>query len=100
MPMDRNEFRAMQHKLQMTNYARHLKQADRAAQHCGVTVAGIVLIFSQGGEDEVHYFGVPWVDEEVSKDIRKAVHGQLGEMLEMEGTERCPTPAEKDSTSI
>lgn len=45
MPMDRNEFRAMQHKLQMTNYARHLKQADRAAQHCGVTVAGIVLIF-------------------------------------------------------
>jgi hypothetical protein len=84
MPMDRKDFRAMQSKLQMTNYPRHLKQADKSAARVGVTVAGVVLVFSHGGEDEVHYFGVPWVDDEVAKDIRQAVHGQLGEMIALE----------------
>ena len=78
MPMDRKDFRAMQSKLGMTNYARHLKQADKAASIAGATLAGVVLVFSHGGEDEVHYFGVPWVADEVAKDVRKAVHGQLG----------------------
>jgi hypothetical protein len=87
MPMDRKDFRVMQNKLQMTNYARHLKQADKAASIAGATLAGVVLVFSRSGEDEVHYFGVPWVDDEVAKDIRNAVHGQLGEMIALEREE-------------
>lgn len=74
----------MQAKLNMTNYARHLRQADKAAAHVGVTVAGVVLVFSHAGEDEVHYFGVPWIDEPQAKDIRKAAHSQLAEMIELE----------------
>jgi hypothetical protein len=98
MPMDRKQFRAMQSKLGITNYSRHLKQADKAASHVGVTLAGVVLVFSHGGEDEVHYFGVPWVDEEVAKDIQKAVHGQLGEMiaLEQEGNSSDAKPRETE----
>lgn len=103
MPMDRQDFRIMNDKLQMSNYARHLRQADKAAARAGVTLAGVVLVYSHGGEDEVHYFGVPWVDDEVAKDVRKAVYGQLGEMVALDeqsakSEEKSPSDAKPEKT--
>lgn len=82
--MERAEFRAMQRKLEMTNFSRHLRQADRAAGNAGVTVAGVILVYQTEGADEVHYFGVPWIEELAGKEIRKAAHAQLGEIIEAE----------------
>lgn len=84
--MERSEFRAMQNKLQMTNFGRHLRQADRAAGNAGVIVAGVILIYQSAyaDADEVHYFGVPWIEDPQAKEIRKAAHAQLGEIIEAE----------------
>jgi hypothetical protein len=80
MPMTRDEFRAMQNKLQMTNYHRHLRQADKAANNAAATIAGVVLVFSHDGEDEVHYFDATWIDPHIATEIRKAVEHQLREL--------------------
>ena len=85
MPMDRAEFQAHKARLDRTNFHRHLRQADKAASFVDVTLAGVTLLFTNAaGESEVHYFGLPWVDPEVAKDIRKAVLGQLTAMVESE----------------
>jgi hypothetical protein len=85
VPMDRSEFQAHKARLDRTNFARHLRQADKAATFVDVTLAGVTLLFTnRDGESEVHYFGMPWVDPEVAKDIRKAVLGQLEALVESE----------------
>jgi len=84
-PMDRYEFRTHQQRLDRTNFMRHLRQADKAASFVDVTLAGVTLLFTNAeGESEVHYFGLPWVDPEVAKDIRKALLGQIQALVESE----------------
>jgi len=83
--MDRHEFQAHKARLDRTNFYRHLRQADKAASFVDVTLAGVSLLFMNAeGESEVHYFGTPWIDPEVAKDIRKAVLGQLQALVESE----------------
>jgi hypothetical protein len=89
MPMDRTEFRAHKARLDRTNCFRHLRQADKAADHAGVAIAGIVLVFNhqdpQTGEvSEVHYFDAPWINPDLVKEIRKAALGQLQALMESE----------------